>query len=573
MLNMLDKEDLLFFERKFSDLNIVTSILLIFYYLFFVLFSKLYLVNEFHVIIFFILLILADAVLIHYYSNHKFFDIGIKILKLLMLISLGYAAVLSRGSVYSTFIIAALYISIVFQSLFLFDITESLSKKYTLILTCGPISIIYMIDIMFVDLTDFMALISVFALFALCVIIYNITCRLSELVILFYKKINALNDIALSNQEENDNIKIQKNKLEHINGQLSIERFKLKQANDIITSNNEEIKIQNTIVNATTKALDIQRLLEYITDATIVSLKIDLVIFLIVCNDIDDEKNFISSSKYSRESSVGKGNLDLIENIQFAKNYIENGAIIDIPQNANQEIDCLTGTKINSLMMTPIVINKSSMGLYILGSVEKKSLKRREQFLNSLFSHITLAINNALLYSKMHTMATKDVLTGIYNRRYFNSIYATLIKKCLENSSPLTIILFDIDRFKKINDTYGHIFGDEVISYCGHIALEYGKQYDGFPVRYGGEEFVIVFPHKNTLEVEAIMKEMHATIKKYKFDIDDKKISINISIGIASYPENCDNTNELLNAVDNAMYYSKKKGRGRITIYNEDIIA
>ena len=223
--------------------------------------------------------------------------------------------------------------------------------------------------------------------------------------------------------------------------------------------------------------------------------------------------------------------------------------------------------------LTPAVINENSMGLYLLGSINENAFLNNQNFLKSLFNHISLAINNAILYSRMHTMATKDGLTGIYNRRYFNSIYQSIIHRCTSNQSPLTIILFDIDKFKGINDTYGHIFGDKVIRYCGQTALRYGRKYNGLPGRYGGEEFIIVFPKKNTAVVNAVMEEMHTEIKTHIFNIEEKQISINISIGIASYPENCRNTDELLNAADSAMYVSKKNGRGRITLYNQDIMA
>lgn len=568
MLTMLSKEDLLLFERKFSKFNLLTTGFLLFYYLLFLMFGNLDMIKEKYIISCFVIVLLMNSSLI--YFNHVNNDNIMKFLKFLMLILLGFATFYTTV-LCSAIIMVIFYFAICIQCLFLFDITESYSRMAALVFTVSPITLVCLIYLIFYGQNDFMVFISIITLFTVITILYNITCRFSEFAELLYNKIYSLNGIAATNKEENDNIKIQKNKLEQINEQLSIERFKLKQANEIISKNSEEIKIQNTIVNAAAKALDIKKLLECLTDATMVSLKLDFVSFLIRSND--DEIRFLHSSKYTRESSMGRGNKHLIENRQFANTYIDNGVIVDIGSNANQQVDALTGTKINSIIITPIVINDNSMGLYILGSTRERAFADNEAFLNSLFSHITLAINNALLYSRMHTMATKDGLTGIYNRRYFNSIYSSIIKRCMKHNHPLTVILFDIDRFKKINDTYGHIFGDEVIRFCGHTALQYAKKYDGLPVRFGGEEFVIVFPKKGTIEVEAIMKEMHLEIKKYKFDVEEKKIAINTSVGIASYPENCKDAKDLLNSADGAMYYSKKNGRGRITIYNEDIIA
>lgn len=567
---MLSREDLLLFERKFSDINIITASMILIYYLLFIMFGNVHMIDEIYVAAGFAAAVLADFIFMHFLTVHN--DIFKKFLNYLMLLLLGWTVILTEPVLYSTIIIIAFYFSISFQSLFLFDITESFSRMSAMVFTCSPISLVFLINMIYSNQSNFMIFIIVIALCVVSIVIYNITCRFSEFAILFFNKINSLNGIAAVSKEKSDSIKIQKDKLEQINEQLSIERFKFKQANEIISKNNEEIKIQNTIVNAAAKALDIKKLLEYLTEATMVSMKLDFVSFLIVCNEEEDNR-FEYSSKYTGTSNVGKINLKQIEISSFAETYIKNGAVVEISRDANQKVNELSGTKINSINITPVVINETSMGLYMLGSTNENAFLNNEAFLKSLFNHISLAINNAILYSRMRTMATKDGLTGIYNRRYFNSIYQSIIQRCIQNQSPLTIILFDIDKFKGINDTYGHIFGDEVIRYCGHAALQYAKKYNGLPVRYGGEEFIIVFPQKNTGEVETIMQEMHTEIKNHVFHTEEKSISINISIGIASYPENCKNTNDLLDAADNAMYASKKNGRGRITLYNKDIMA
>ncbi len=567
---MLSREDLLLFERKFSDINMIAISMILVYYLLFIMFGKVYLVDEIYTAAGFAAVVLADFIFIHFLKNYN--DNLKKILKYGMLLLLGWALLQTDSMLYSTIIAMAFYFSVTFQSLFLFDITEPYSRIWAVIFTCSPFSLICFIDMILKDQNNFLIFIIVIALCMFSAVIYNITCRLSEFALLFYNKINSLNGIAAVSKEESDSIKIQKDKLEQINEQLSIERFKFKQANEIILKNNEEIKIQNTIVNAAAKALDLKKLLEYLTEATMVSMKLDFVSFLIL-TDEEGERRFEYSSKYSRASSIDTSNLERMETRSFAEAYIKNGAVIELSRDASQTINELSGSNIHSMNLTPAVINENSMGLYLLGSINENAFLNNQNFLKSLFNHISLAINNAILYSRMHTMATKDGLTGIYNRRYFNSIYQSIIHRCTSNQSPLTIILFDIDKFKGINDTYGHIFGDKVIRYCGQTALRYGRKYNGLPVRYGGEEFIIVFPKKNTAVVNAVMEEMHTEIKTHIFNIEEKQISINISIGIASYPENCRNTDELLNAADSAMYVSKKNGRGRITLYNQDIMA
>lgn len=567
---MLSREDLLLFERKFSDINIIATSMILIYYLLFIMFGNIHSVDEIYTAAGFAAVILADFIFIHFRKNYN--DILRKVLKYIMLLLLGWTLLLTDTMLYSTIIAMAFYFSVSFQSLFLFDITESYSRIWAVIFICSPVSLIFFTEMIFNVQSNFMIFIIVIVLCVVSAVIYNITCRLSELALLFYNKINSLNGIAAVSKEESDSIKIQKDKLEQINEQLSIERFKFKQANEIILKNNEEIKIQNTIVNAAAKALDLKKLLEYLTEATMVSMKLDFVSFLILADE-EGEGRFEYSSRYTNVSKIVRTNLEQIETRMFAEAYIKNGAIVEISREASRSVDELSGTNIHSVNITPAVINENSMGLYILGSINENAFLNNEAFLKSLFNHISLAINNAILYSRMRTMAVKDGLTGIYNRRYFNSIYQSIIRRCIHSHSPLTIILFDIDKFKGINDTYGHIFGDEVIRFCGKTALRYGKKYNGLPVRYGGEEFIIVFPKKNTAETEAVMQALHTEIKTHVFHMEEKEVRINISIGIASYPENCGNTDELLNAADNAMYTSKKNGRGRITVYDKDLMA
>jgi diguanylate cyclase (GGDEF)-like protein len=175
----------------------------------------------------------------------------------------------------------------------------------------------------------------------------------------------------------------------------------------------------------------------------------------------------------------------------------------------------------------------------------------------------------------MEELAVKDGLTSIYNRKYFIDHIEALVHQADQKEKPLSIALFDIDYFKSVNDKYGHIFGDEAIKLCASITDRLAREYNGLPVRYGGEEFLLVLPDKNLVQAQAIVKKLHASIKEstllYKNGEVTEEVHIDISIGVSSYPEIAKNSQKLLTRADNAMYYSKKHGRGRVTIDSKDL--
>ena len=163
-------------------------------------------------------------------------------------------------------------------------------------------------------------------------------------------------------------------------------------------------------------------------------------------------------------------------------------------------------------------------------------------------------------------MAKKDGLTKIYNRTYFNQFYQDLKEDIHETADTLTVAMMDIDHFKNVNDTYGHLAGDEVIKMVASIDDKYANKYQGTAVRFGGEEFLLILRNINVDEARDILKEMHEEIASTIVTFEGMEIHVNASMGVASYRETCDDINELVARADQAMYYSKTHGRGLIVI-------
>lgn len=164
---------------------------------------------------------------------------------------------------------------------------------------------------------------------------------------------------------------------------------------------------------------------------------------------------------------------------------------------------------------------------------------------------------------KLQNLAITDPLTGLYNRRFLQEEVSREIARAKRTGEPVTVAIGDLDDFKRFNDTYGHLKGDEILRTVAEIILKNTRQVD-VAARYGGEEFVILLPGVNkekACEVaERIRKQLQETTRKL-FEQE-----LTITFGIASYPEDGRDEIEIFRRADRALYQAKKEGKNRIKI-------
>lgn len=562
---MLNEEELLIVKKRSSLFNMILVVGLCIYHLIFYTFNEDVAKINIYIFLSFALLFMLEFVLGKYdFFKSGFLYIIIKMLELSLTVIIVFNA---RNFMINSIIYVMLYCLITLQLFVTYDVTEIYSKIEAIFLSSLPMLGVTLFEIIFNGINNFY----IFVFMAFIIIIYF--CEYvaldiqAEVLNKLYIKINCLNGIATVNREENDSMKVTQAKLLHANKQLSIQRFKLQEANEQIIRSSEETQLQNYIMKNFTSSLDIDKMLKITIDAIMDGLKCDLVSIGIVSNEPNDDMNVITHSEYTKESGINKEIIKEIESIRCIKECHNHNIVIEISNYASVKYEYIAGSTIKSLIVIPATINENAYCVYTFGSCKNEFFEKNKDFIQNLSNQITLSITNSLLYMKMRTMAIKDPLTNIYNRRHFNVMSDTFKENYIDKNRKISVVLFDIDKFKNINDTYGHVFGDEVISFCGKIANKYAKIYDGFPVRYGGEEFVIVYTDKDSEEVRQICEELQNEIKTKKFEYENKEIFINISIGIATYPTYCSEFEELVNAADSAMYCSKKNGRGSITVY------
>lgn len=161
----------------------------------------------------------------------------------------------------------------------------------------------------------------------------------------------------------------------------------------------------------------------------------------------------------------------------------------------------------------------------------------------------------------LRNLIVKDSLTDLYNRRYCNQNLKNLSEQYIKTGEPYTLAIADIDFFKKVNDTYGHIAGDEVLVSVAQI-MKKSMAGKGFAARWGGEKFLLVYTGCDMETTLTYLEMLVEAIREMRVEYDDKAIKITISIGVAT--GNGDSVDKVLCTADNRLYHAKKEGRDRV---------
>jgi diguanylate cyclase (GGDEF)-like protein/PAS domain S-box-containing protein len=172
------------------------------------------------------------------------------------------------------------------------------------------------------------------------------------------------------------------------------------------------------------------------------------------------------------------------------------------------------------------------------------------------------------LQAQLKEQAIRDPVTGLFNRRYLEETLGREIARAQRNNLPLSIVMMDIDHFKRVNDTYGHTAGDEMLKMLGQMLLSETRKGD-IACRYGGEEFAVIMPGAPLpiaqLRAEQWRKKFGATRVEYKA----RAMQATLSLGVASFPEHGDHGQDMLGMADQALYTAKKTGRDRVCTYSK----
>ena len=215
------------------------------------------------------------------------------------------------------------------------------------------------------------------------------------------------------------------------------------------------------------------------------------------------------------------------------------------------------------VLLEPIRHNGIVLGWLILASSAELA-EEALRLIPVLLQGLGLALNNALLYDDLQRVAALDPLTGVYNRRFGLRRLDEELARAARAQAPLALIVLDLDHFKQVNDSFGHLAGDRVLVHVAQFCL--GVLRDGdLLMRYGGEEFVAILPGASLADAAAVAERIRFGVGAAPLETDAGMIAITVSIGVAACPGDAAVDPEaLLDAADKRLYMAKSAGRNRV---------
>ncbi len=264
---------------------------------------------------------------------------------------------------------------------------------------------------------------------------------------------------------------------------------------------------------------------------------------------------FFLKSKSEIEDKFLK-NLILPKN-SIAAYLLETGNQIYSPSLIKDPRFKISFLEFNSFIAVPLIFKNLKIGTISVERNQPFSLTDLN-LLSALADQLTISIFNTRLYE----FAILDGLTNLFTHRIFQKRLSYELN--FSEKRPLSLIMADIDHFKKINDTYGHPEGDKILKKIATILTQEIKE--GFVARYGGEEFVIILPNKAKREAFFIAEKLRKICERAPFYIQGRRIKVTLSFGVATFPLDAKDKSNLIKASDNAMYKAKKSGRNKVCL-------
>jgi diguanylate cyclase (GGDEF)-like protein len=226
-------------------------------------------------------------------------------------------------------------------------------------------------------------------------------------------------------------------------------------------------------------------------------------------------------------------------------------------------VDNLTGFDTRSIIALPLIVRGEVIGVFEVVNVKDEKFFR-EKYLPQLIivaDYVAIAVDNVRNLQRLEARTFIDEVTGFYNTRYLIHELDRLIPQLLEHGQPFSVVFLDLDNFKTVVDTYGHLRGSKVLTQVARV-IHGGLGPDDSLVRYGGDEFIVLLPRRSPADALEITRRLRRTLNQAVF-LEDEGLAIKVtaSYGLATLPDDARDREKLLLIADRAMFGSKRRGR------------
>lgn len=357
-----------------------------------------------------------------------------------------------------------------------------------------------------------------------------------------------------------------KKEREDENWQLAYHREELEKSNAELNSSLAEIFFTHELSKAFSSTIDTNEVSGLIVDGANGTLGAEISCVYI----LDPKKNelYLKSIQGTKEENVNH-NVKSSETILWESvrlNTIINHS--DLKNTSHPTGVFKDDSEIKSLTIIPLGIKGKTLGVLGIASTTNRVFSEDEiDRLSNISNMASLALHNALLYEEIERLSVTDRLTDLYNHGYFQQRLREELERSVRFNHPLSILLMDIDYFKKFNDTFGHPKGDQVLKRIASILKENMRDVD-IAARYGGEEFVAILPETDTDGILILAERIRRMVEAEELEGNQEESVVRktVSIGVANYPKDVsvNDPAQLIEKADQALYEAKNNGRNRV---------
>lgn len=225
----------------------------------------------------------------------------------------------------------------------------------------------------------------------------------------------------------------------------------------------------------------------------------------------------------------------------------------------------VTDFRPREVLVAPVEYNQVTFGAVVLATTHAFAVDVI-RLMNLFGQGLGLALHNSIAHDRLQRLAAIDPMTGLYNRRFGQTRLREEFTRVVRQGGDLSLLIFDIDHFKRVNDTYGHLVGDRVLVRVTEAARRVFREGDVL-VRYGGEEFYAIMPGASLKDVREIAERLRHIVEDTAIKDGDQELKVTVSIGVTAYPPLQANDEEaLIRRADEALYQAKRNGRNQVQV-------